>query len=69
MTIVIAEGASFSFVLVAANRREAEYCLKVGWKIHQQQTGAGSIEDACTVNYIDCAEMGILYRDYQSIHE
>lgn len=67
MTIILAEGESFNFVLVAQTRKQADQALHKAWSVHQRQTGAGTLEDAVTVNYIDNAQFDVLYRDYEPV--
>lgn len=72
MTLVLVEGASYSFVLLAKTKAQAQRAMRKGWRKHLRQchidpVGADAIEDACTVNYIEDFKPDTLYRDYEAV--
>lgn len=68
MTILLAEGSSYSFVCVAKNHAAADAAFAKAWQRHVRQTGADTDwRSAVTVNYIEAVVLGNVYRDYEKL--
>ena len=68
MTLLIAEGPSYYFHVVAVSKVEANKAFRLAWKRHVEQTGADrDYHNAVTVNYINGLKFNQVYRDYSPL--
>ena len=66
MTLLIAEGPSYTFHCVADSHAEADRQFRRAWKKHVEQTGANkNYREAVTINYVDHMSVNVVYRDYE----
>lgn len=68
MVLLIGEGPSYTFHVLAGTREQAQGILRKRWRTHAAQTGADpNPENALTINYIEPILVGELYRDYEAV--